>query len=106
LIVRISGRFLLVIVIVLTVFRVDRIVTGKFLLEPAPDGLKCPGGLVSDGLPELDNRRSIPIGPLANGFPGMVGGFLWIIPSILIGRLTVICRRRIDIAHRRRRRTG
>ena len=76
LIVWIRGRLLLVIVIVLAVFRIDRIVTGKFLLEPATDGLKCPSGLVSDGLPELDNRGSISIGPLANSFAAMVGGFL------------------------------
>ena len=76
LIVWIRGRLLLVIVIVLAVFRIDRVVTGKFLLEPATDGLKCPGGLVSDGLPELDNRGTISIGPLTNGFPSMVDGFL------------------------------
>lgn len=75
LIVRIRGRFLLVIVIVLAVFRINRIVTGKFLLEPATNGLKSSSGLVSDGLPELDNGGSISVGPLTNRFPGMVGGF-------------------------------
>ncbi len=74
--VRICGRSLLVIVIVLAVFRIDRIVTGKFLLEPSTDGLKCPSGLVSYVLPELDDGSTISIRSLTNGFSGMVIGFL------------------------------
>src|SRR5580704_4309694 len=93
----IGGRLLLVTVIVLTMLRVDGIVTGKFFLEPTADSLKHPGGLVHDTLAELDDRRTISVCPLTNSFAG--------VPVRIVFRrsfLLAVIRRRIDLSVRRR----
>ena len=48
--------------------RIYRIATRKLLLEPSADSLKYPGSPVNDRLAELDDRRTISVCTLTDGF--------------------------------------